>query len=98
MGVKETLAPLMSDVINSMSSNEFTSYDFMMAFSRFQERAYVEALHASLNHPAGPFAAVREILEALLDENPSASLLRDGARAIDMFGLPGTTKLWQLKR
>lgn len=98
MGVKETLAPLVDDVIGSMSSNEFTTYAFMMAFSRFQEKAYVEALHASLNHPAGPFMAVRDVLENLLDESPNASLLRDGARDMDIFGLPSTTKLWQLKR
>lgn len=97
MGVKENLAPLVEEVIAGMASNEFTTFDFMMAFSRFQERAYVEALHANLNHPGGPFAAVKEMLESLLQESEHASLLRDGARAIDIFGLPAITKMWQLK-
>jgi hypothetical protein len=98
MGIKENLAPLVDEVIANMPSNEFTTYEFMMAFSRFQERAYVEALHASLNHPGGPFTAVKEALEALLEASPRASLLRDGARAIDIFGLAGITKMWQQKR
>lgn len=98
MGAKETLAPLVDDVISGISTNEFTTYEFMMAFSRFQEKAYVQALYESINHPAGPFTAVKEILEVLLEESASASLLRDGARAIDIFGLSSTSKMWQLKR
>lgn len=95
--VKTELAPLIDEVIASINSNEFTTYAFMTAFARFQEQAYVRALYAHLDHPAGPFAAVRELLEALLDESGHASKLRDGARDMDMFGLPGVTILWQRK-
>ena len=97
MAAKEELAPLIDEVVTGMSSNEFTSYDFMMAFARFQEKPFVKALSENLDHPAGPFGAVREIMEGLLSSSSKASLLRDGARAIDMFGLPGVTKMWQRK-
>jgi hypothetical protein len=97
MGTKEDLAPLVDDVILGMTSNEFTTYDFMMAFARIQERPYVKALHENLEHAAGPFGAVKEVMEALLDGSSKASKVREGARAIDMFGLPSTTTLWQRK-
>lgn len=97
MAAKDDLKPLIDAVVHNMSSNEFTSFDFMMAFARFQEKAFVKALNENLNHPAGAFAAVREVLEKLLAETPKASKLRDGARGIDMFGLPGTTIMWQRK-
>lgn len=97
MAAKDDLAPLIDEVVTGMSSNEFTSYDFMMAFARFQEKPFVKALSENMEHPAGPFSAVREVLEGLLEGSPKASLLRDGARAIDMFGLPGVTKMWQRK-
>jgi hypothetical protein len=95
--IKEELAPLIEEVIRNITSNEFTTYAFMTAFARFQEKAYVKALHANLDHPAGPFGAVKEILEKLLEEGGKASKLRDGARDMDMFGLPSVTILWQRK-
>jgi hypothetical protein len=97
MGTKEDLAPLVDEVVQGMTSNEFTTYDFMMAFSRTQEKPYVKALHENLEHAAGPFGAIKEVMESLLDGSPKASKVRDGARAIDMFGLPSTTTLWQQK-
>jgi|GEM_PF-3720128 len=97
MGAKEDLAPLIDDAVSSMPSNEFTTYAFMVTFSRFHEKAYVKALHENLDHPAGPFGAVKEILEKLLEDNEKASKLKDGARDMDYFGLPGTTILWQRK-
>ncbi len=97
MAAKEDLAPLIENVISGMSSNEFTTYAFMTAFARFQEKAYVKALHENIDHALGPFNAVKEILEQLLDETEKASKLRDGARDMDMFGLPGITVLWQRK-
>lgn len=97
MAAKDDLAPLIEDIVKNMTSNEFTSYDFMMAFARFQEKSYVKALHENLDHPAGPFGAVKELLENLLESSGKAKKLKDDARAIDMFGLPGTTKLWQRK-
>lgn len=98
MATKDDLMPLMDNVISGMSSNEFTSHDFVMAFARFQEKPYVKALHENIDHPAGPFAAVREIIEELLAASNKCKLMKDGARGLDMFGLPGTTKLWQLKK
>lgn len=97
MAAKDDLRPLIENVISSMSSNEFTTYAFMTAFARYQEKAYVQALHENLNHALGPFNALKELLEELLGETDKASKLRDGARDMDMFGLPGTTILWQRK-
>ena len=97
MAARDELKPLIDDVVQRMNSNEFTTYAFMITFARFQEKAYVTALYEHLNHPAGPFGAVRELLEKLLEESPKASKLKDGARDMDMFGLPGTTILWQRK-
>lgn len=97
MAASDDLRPLIDNTIRDMSSNEFTTYDFMTTFARFQEKEYVKALHEHLDHPAGPFGAVKEVIETLLEANSNASMLRDGARAIDMFGLPATTKLWQRK-
>ncbi|MFP4322475.1 MAG: hypothetical protein ACLFTK_08470 [Anaerolineales bacterium] len=98
MAAKDDLKPLVDDIIEGMTSNEFTTYDYMMAFGRFQEKAFVKALHENIDHAAGPFGAVREIMEALLGASEKASKLKDDARAIDLFGLPGTTKLWQKKK
>lgn len=97
MGTKEDLAPLVDEVIQGMTTNEFTTFDFMMAFARTQEKPYVKALHENLEHAAGPFGAVKDVMESLLDSSEKASKVRDGARAIDMFGLPSTTTLWQRK-
>lgn len=97
MGAKEDLAPLVDQVIGGMSSNEFTTFAFLVAFSRVQEKAYVKALYENIDHPAGPFGAVKAILESLLDASPRANKLRDGARDMDYFGLPSTTILWQRK-
>ena len=97
MGTKEDLAPLIDEVVQSMTSNEFTTYDFIMSFARTQEKPYVKALHDNIEHAAGPFGAVEEVIESLLAASEKASKLKDGARAIDMFGLPSTTTLWQRK-
>jgi hypothetical protein len=97
MAAKDDLAPLIESVITSMSSNEFTTYAFMQGVARFQEKAYVKALYEHIDHPAGPFNAVKDILEQLLSAHEKASKLRDGARDMDMFGLPGVTTLWQRK-
>ena len=70
MAAKDEIKPLIDDVVQSMSSNEFTTYAFMTAFARFQEKAYVRALHEHLDHPAGPFGAVRALPGKLLDSNP----------------------------
>lgn len=97
MAASDELAPLIEGTVKDMTTNEFTTYDFMTTLARFQEKPYVRALHEHLDHPAGPFGAVKDVVEKLLEASESASLLRDGARAIDMFGLPATTKLWQRK-
>ncbi|NJL95571.1 MAG: hypothetical protein HC915_18510 [Anaerolineae bacterium] len=97
MAAKEDLAPLIDDVAAGMNSNEFTTYAFMRAFARHHEKAFVKALHENLEHPAGPFGALREIFEQLLEASARAALLRDGARDMDLFDLPGTAKLWQKK-
>lgn len=93
----DELLPLVDETMGSVASNEFTTYAFMQTFARFQERAYVEALYANVNHPAGPFMAVKALLEDALERSERAKMLRDGARDMDMFGLPGITKLWQRK-
>jgi len=97
MAAKDELAPLIEETLKSVPSNEFTSNAFVQTFARFQEKAYVKALHDSIDHPAGPFAAVREMLEQLLEASGKAAKLKDGVRDIDMFGLPGTTVQWQRK-
>jgi hypothetical protein len=97
MAAQDDLAPLIEIVIKQMPSNEFTTYAFMTAFARFQEKAYIKALYENLDHPTGAFNAVRQIIEKLLDASPHAHKLRDGARDMDMFGLPVATILWQRK-
>lgn len=97
MVAKDDLAPLIDDIIKGISSTEFNTYDFLMALARFQEKAFVKALHENIDHPAGAFGAVKEIVESLLVASDKASKIRDSARAIDLFGLPTTTILWQRK-
>ncbi len=97
MAAKDDLAPLVEDIIKGISSTEFNTYDFLMALARFQEKAFVKALHENIDHPAGAFGAVKDIAESLLTASEKASKVRDGARAIDMLGLPTTTTMWQRK-
>jgi hypothetical protein len=97
MAAKEDLTPLIEDIIKGMNSNEFTTYDFMMALARFQEKPFVKALYENIDHPAGAFGALEAIVEGLLETSEKASKLREGARAIDLLGLPATAILWQRK-